>query len=161
MIANQTGNEARRNAERHSEPHSDRTGTLPQAAPLSVPYVPFQRENATVYEQKEGLKNGTLFPGLNLPFHCAVEAGALPSTALAELMALEFAIVDLGLYLDTHPEDEEAFELYTKYVALSREGRKRYIAAYGPIRQADTAKIEAYTWLRDPWPWEVSERTVK
>lgn len=140
---------------------SDNQGTLPPCAPLSVPYVPFQMEGSAQYNQKEGLENGTLFPGLNLPFHCADTPRSLPNTALAELMALEFAIVDLGLYLDTHPNDGEALELYTKYVQLEREGRKRYVSMYGPITQTDVAGAKEYTWLRAPWPWEVREGTVK
>lgn len=140
---------------------SDKQGSLPSCAPLAVPYVPFQQEGSSKYNQKEGLENGTLFPGLNLPFHCATTPSPLPNTALAELMALEFALVDLGLYLDTHPSDTEAFELYTKYVALERDGRKRYVATYGPILQTDVASAKEYTWLHDPWPWELAEGAVK
>ena len=136
---------------------SDKQGTLPACAPLSVPYVPFQQTGSAKYNQVEALENGTLFPGLNLPFHCAVEAGAVPNTALAELMALEFAIVELGLYLDTHQEDAEALELYTKYVELEKEGRKKYVETYGPLFQTDVAGMSKYTWLRDPWPWELPE----
>jgi spore coat protein JB len=140
---------------------NDKQGSLPSCAPLAVPYVPFQLEGSVKYNQKEGLENGTLFPGLNLPFHCATTPNPLPNTALAELMALEFAIGDLGLYLDTHPNDAEVLELYTKYVALEKEGRKRYVATYGPITQTDVAGAKEYTWLREPWPWELSERAVK
>ena len=47
------------------------------------------------------------------------------NTALCELMALDFAINELGLYLDTHREDKEALQLYTNYVTLAKEGRQR------------------------------------
>ena len=134
---------------------SEYQGILPSCAPLSVPYVPFQMEGFVPYDQKKGLENGTLFPGLNLPCRCADMPGTLPNTALAELMALEFALVDLGLYLDTHPKDSEALELYTKYVRLEKEGRKKYIAMYGPLTQSDVAGAKEYTWLRTPWPWEM------
>ena len=140
---------------------TDQQGILPPCAPLSVPYVPFQKEGTAKYAQKEGLQNGTLFPGLHLPFHLATTSQPLPNTALAELMALEFAIVELGLYLDTHSDDTEAFELYKKYVALEKEGRKRYIAIYGPIMQTETASMKEYTWVKDPWPWDLPEGKVK
>ena len=102
----------------------------------------------------EGLATGTLFPGLNLPFFKAVEPGKLTNTALTELMALGFAIQELGLYLDTHQNDSEALELFTKYVELEREGRKKYIAMYGPLSMADAAGQSTYTWVNNPWPWD-------
>ena len=80
----------------------DHNGTLPSCAGLAVPYVPFQQDAPQKYSQSEALSNGTLFPGLNLPFHLAVDGSALPATPLAELQALEFVILELGLYLDTH-----------------------------------------------------------
>ncbi len=42
-------------------------GTMPECAPLAVPYVPFQQTNPKRYSQQDALNNGTLFPGLNLP----------------------------------------------------------------------------------------------
>ena len=60
----------------------DSCGTLPACAPLAVPYVPFQQKNPKRYSQQDALANGTLFPGLNLPFHIKAEAvkgaGPLP-----------------------------------------------------------------------------------
>ena len=73
-----------------------------------MPYVPFQQNNPQKYAQSEALSNGTLFPGLNLPFHLAVDGSSLPATPLAELQALEFVILELGIYLDTHKDDAEA-----------------------------------------------------
>ncbi len=133
---------------------ADACGTLPSCAPLAVPYVPFQQKGALKYDKTEALSNGTLFPGLNLPFHLKVDAVDVGNSPLAELQALEFVIVELGLYLDTHCNDAEAFALFQQYVALEREGRKRYEAMYGPITQSAAADSDCYTWLNDPWPWE-------
>ena len=87
-------------------------GRLPgKCASMVFPYVPMQTNNPQVYEQTEGLENGTLFPGLNLPFQKEIKARLNCNNApLCELMALDFAVVELGLYLDTHKEDQEAFE---------------------------------------------------
>lgn len=138
---------------RHCEDHC---GVLPPCAPLAVPYVPFQQEGSLKYSQNEALANGTLFPGLNLPFHVKVNAASIQNHAASELQALEFVITELGMYLDTHQNDEEAFALYKQYVKLAKEGRARYIAMYGPLVQTDAAKDSSYTWLNDPWPWEYS-----
>lgn len=132
----------------------DGCGALPTCAPLAVPYVPFQQNNPQKYAQEQALSNGTLFPGLNLPFHVKAEAAALANTALTELQALEFVITELGLYLDTHSDDAEAFAMFRQYVALEQEGRKRYEAMHGPVTREATAGRDSYVWFQDPWPWE-------
>lgn len=135
----------------------DAQGVLPSCAPLANPYVPFQQEGAKRYSRAEALSQGTLFPGLDLPFMAMPQGSAVSSGPLAELQALEFVITELGLYLDTHGDDQEAFHLYQKYVALMREGRARYIELYGPLFQSDSADFDAYRWLQSPWPWEYQE----
>lgn len=60
-------------------------GSLPNGcyAPLAFPYVPMQKNDPERYSQQDALRAGTLFPGLNLPFHAqmktkfpAVQSGA-------------------------------------------------------------------------------------
>lgn len=76
------------------------------------------------------------------------------NTALSELMALDFAIDELGLYLTTHPEDTEVLNLYWSYIKLGREGRETYEKQYGPILQTDVTP-DSFKWLNDPWPWDL------
>ena len=140
---------------------ADNCGTLPSCAPLAVPYVPFQQTGSRKYEHTDALNNGTLFPGLNLPFKAKVKASDVVDGPLAELQALEFVLVELGLYLDTHQGDQEAFALFQKYAALEEEGRKRYEAMHGPLTLASAAKGDSYKWLKDPWPWNFPEGGAK
>lgn len=100
-------------------------GTLPGCAALAFPYIPMQSNNPTRYSRTEALQTGTLFPGLDLPFKAAIQARTkLPNTALVELMALDFAVTELNLYLDTHPQDQEALGLYAPYIKLPRRAGK-------------------------------------
>lgn len=135
----------------------DACGTMPACAPLAVPYVPFQQTGAQKYEPNEALENGTLFPGLNLPFKLKAKAANIPMTPLSELQALEFVLVELGLYLDTHQGDVQALELFRQYAALEKEGKARYESLYGPIIQTNTAQSKDWAWLKDPWPWNYQE----
>ena len=129
-------------------------GALPACAPLAFPYIPMQGNNPTRFNRTEALKTGTLFPGLDLPFKAAIQARTqLPNTALVELMALDFAIDELGLYLTTHPNDQQALELYWSYIRLGREGRAKYEEANGPLLQTDITE-GGFRWLDDPWPWD-------
>ena len=132
-------------------------GTLPGCAPLAVPYVPFQQEGEKRYSKTEALAQGTLFPGLNLPFHLQVKGEPVPKTPLSERQALGFVLTELGLYLDTHPDDAEAFQLFQKYAALEKEGRIRYEEQCGPLQQTSAAMDDRYTWTGNPWPWNFSE----
>lgn len=136
---------------------ADNCGTLPSCAPLAVPYVPFQQEGSKKYNQTEALNNGTLFPGLNLPFKANVKASNVVNGPLAELQALEFVLLELALYLDTHQNDHEAFELFQQYAALEKEGRERYEAMHGPLTHSAVAASDSYSWLKDPWPWNFQE----
>ena len=133
-------------------------GCLPgKCASMAFPYVPVQKTSSERYDQQQALAAGTLFPGLNLPFFRAVKSKMnCSNNALCELMALGFTIVELGLYLDTHQDDKEALALYVDYVNLAKEGRKRYEAAYGPLQQTSVT-LDGYTWLSNPWPWEMSD----
>lgn len=139
----------------------DHSGTLPLCAGLAVPYVPFQQEDSQKYNQTEALSNGTLFPGLNLPFHLAVEGSDLPSNPLVELQALEFVVLELGIYLDTHPDDAEAFALFKQYAGMEKAGRAAYESRFGPLMKSSAASGDRYRWLQDPWPWNYQQNEVK
>ena len=122
---------------------------------MAFPYVAEQGHNPVRYSRMEALETGTLFPGLHLPFKAAIQARTqLNNTALVELMALDFAIQELGLYLTTHSEDQEALQLYWTYIQMSKEGRETYQRLYGPLLQTDLTPEEGYIWLNDPWPWD-------
>ena len=136
----------------------DACGTLPECAPLAVPYVPFQQTGSRRYSQQDALNNGTLFPGLNLPFHLKPNAANVVKGPLAELQALEFVLVELGLYLDTHQGDAEAFELYRQYAAMEKECREKYETAFGPLFRNSTATAKCWgAWIQDHWPWNFQE----
>ena len=134
-------------------------GRLPgTCAPMVFPFIAMQTENSERYDSSEAPKSGTLFPGLNLPFHVEMQSRfpTVPA-ALAELMALDFAIDELGLYLDTHPNDSEALELFNSYIKLAQQGRTKYEAMYGPLAKQYVSEDGKYTWINDPWPWEIIE----
>lgn len=69
--------------------------------------------------------------------------------------AYDFAIIEMNLYLDTHPSDEEALCLFHMY----QEKREQLVCAYesqfGPyISNVNDVQGDQFTWIRDPWPWD-------
>ena len=138
-----------------------KTGRLPSTAPLAVPFVPFQGSNPPQYSPEEALTRGTLFPGLDLPFQNTVnQTNPLVGTALGEIKALEMAVMDLHLYLDTHPSDREATRIFGHYSRLLETSKRHYVAKFGPLTLADAVEDGVYTWLRDHWPWDYQERMM-
>ncbi len=135
----------------------DGMGTLPGCAPLANPYVPFQPENAKVYEAPKGLIRGTMYPGLDLPFMNMVNQKEKKDTALNRLQALHFAVTELGLYLDTHASDAEATMLFNEYVEQYTDALQQYEKKFGSLTQMGAALNGTYEWLSDPWPWDYNK----
>ncbi len=131
-------------------------GPLPACGRLAAAYVPVQPQGCRRYGPEDALLKGTLFPGLDLPWMNV--SNAVPAqwsgTPLGELMALSFVVQELGLYLDTHPEDREALRYFTEYAALLKQGKETFTSRYGPLRQVQVTAEDGYTWVGDPWPWE-------
>ena len=130
-----------------------RSGNLPTCAPLARAYVPMQQSSAPQYDASDALKRGTLFPGLDLPFMNMVNMEDVSGTPIGEVMALCFVSHELQLYLDTHPNDTEAFELMKSVLGLTEEAKRRYTAKYGPLRPDDLQSSDRFDWIDDPWPW--------
>lgn len=122
-------------------------------APLANAYVPFQLENAPMYEPRKGLIRGTMYPGLDLPFKGMVNKRERNVTPKTELQTLAFVIQELALYLDTHRDDREALEMYQAYQKIYHRCKMEYTAQCGPMNHHTPTDGE-YRWLDDPWPWE-------
>ena len=71
---------------------------------------------------------------------------------LERIKCLNFAIIELGLYLDTHPDDEKALCLHRKYCKEYRELTDKYQKVYGPL--TIQFPCNKWRWLEEPWPWE-------
>lgn len=134
--------------------HNGNEGRLPAMAPLANPYVPFQLNNPPKYEPRKALVRGTVFPGLDLPFMGMVNQNEQKVTPKTELQAMNFMIQELALYLDTHPQDMEALELYQKYQKLYHDGAMEFARDCGPLNHGQPTQGDKYRWSCDPWPWE-------
>ena len=75
--------------------------------------------------------------------------------ALRRIQELTFAAYDLQLYLDTHPYDKEALELFTQISATADSAMMDYQNKYGPLRAGSTKGSVPFRWVADDydWPW--------
>ncbi|MBU8905393.1 spore coat protein CotJB [Desertibacillus haloalkaliphilus] len=75
---------------------------------------------------------------------------------LEELQAVDFALVDLTLYLDTHPTDAEAINQFNQLSYQSRTLRNKVEQIYGPLQQyGKSYSGYPWDWNDAPWPWQI------
>lgn len=68
-----------------------------------------------------------------------------------KLKCYRFAITELGLYLDTHPDDEKALCLHKEYTNKFKVLEDKYQKLYGPL--SIMFPCNKWRWLEEPWPW--------
>lgn len=73
---------------------------------------------------------------------------------LKEVMAADFTLVDLNLYLNTHPYDQRTIMLYNNSVQRARMLRSEYERLYGPLCIMNSTSKCPWQWIDSPWPWE-------
>lgn len=71
---------------------------------------------------------------------------------IQQIKALNFAIIELGLYLDTHPDSPKALCLHREYARQLKELQDRYQRIYGPL--TIYYPCNKWRWIEMPWPWE-------
>lgn len=81
------------------------------------------------------------------------------ATLANQFRAANFAAYDMLLYLDTHPKDKRAFEMFRSLVEKATALKQEYEEKYGSLTPFNSAYKSEFDWLDNPWPWdkEVSE----
>lgn len=74
---------------------------------------------------------------------------------LREIDILSFTLVEITLFLDTHPGNQEAMRHFDFYNRLQKEKNKEYSNQFGPLtlNQAK-GQTKEFQWTMQPWPWE-------
>lgn len=73
---------------------------------------------------------------------------------LRRISAVQFALWEIHVFLDTHAGDPEATALQKKYTKQYKKLVEEYEENYGPLTLNGTNSDE---WLADPWPWDLTE----
>ena len=75
---------------------------------------------------------------------------------MCEIQRLQFAAVELNLYLDNFPNNKEAREDYENISKKLDKLINQYEYEYGTIRNFGSAYVEdPSSWVNQPWPWEL------
>lgn len=68
---------------------------------------------------------------------------------MMKIKELNFAIIELALYLDTHPEDEKALCMHREYCKELKDIKDKYQKVYGPL--SIYYPCNKWRWLEEPW----------
>lgn len=69
---------------------------------------------------------------------------------LKRVSALGFAMYELRLFSDTHPDNQDALEMLKSYKKKYEAVKAEYEKEFGPLTLNGYNSDE---WLKDPWPW--------
>lgn len=121
-------------------------------------YYDREAHMTNIYDPYQAFIRGNSFKGLydiyktNEPFE--IKPINEQAEMLTSIDALDFSILDLGMYLDLYSDDRNAINLYNNYMNQVKELKKTYQEKYGPI-ECTFSNPNKWTWVDDPWPWEV------
>lgn len=73
---------------------------------------------------------------------------------LKKLSAIDFYLIDLHLYLNTHPTDKEAITQYNALVTEAKQLRSEYEQNYGMLLANNSMSRTPWQWIDNPWPWQ-------
>jgi spore coat protein JB len=75
---------------------------------------------------------------------------------LEQIQAVDFVLVELTLYLDTHDGDVEAINQFNHYAGERKKLKKVFESQFGPMQQFGNSYSGCpWNWNDSPWPWQI------
>jgi len=73
-----------------------------------------------------------------------------------QLQQVGFTLVDLGEYMDTHPDDEFAIRRYNQAAEAYRALKAEYAENYGPLSLGcENSSDDEWLWATPDFPWDM------
>lgn len=79
------------------------------------------------------------------------------SKRLSEIDEISFTLNDLNLYLDTHPEDQEALSVFNQATAKRKQLMETFAREFEPLTlDCITPEMnqQKFSWSAGPLPWD-------
>ncbi|MCQ2459496.1 MAG: spore coat protein CotJB [Ruminococcus sp.] len=73
---------------------------------------------------------------------------------LNKIKKYDFALKELNLYLDTHPDCRRALDLFNRYLMFREKCLREYTERFGPIVPEQNRNSQHWDWIDGKWPWE-------
>ena len=97
----------------------------------------------------QGFQKGNMMTNEYIPYRNFNAVKLVPKNdreqKMLKVMEYAFAITDLNLYLDIHPDDIDAYRLYQRYIEEGKKAQQDYINSYGPLTISN-ANFKTYEW---------------
>lgn len=117
----------------------------------------YDLDNNKIVSSKEGLLRGNMFDNEYVPYKNLTYITIYPKSEreakLFTVMQYSFAINDLNLYLDVHPEDKDILYKLEEFIKEEKKAKQEYVDNFGPLDICDTDGNE-FKWINSPWSWE-------
>ena len=116
-------------------------------------------ENKTnnLVNEKLGYIRGNMFANEYVPYKDFKVRELNPITREEELLIklseAEFALNDLSLYLDLHPNDTKMYNKFKMYVKEYKTYLDEYERTFRPLDLCSTY-TNIYDYYKNPWPWD-------
>ncbi len=78
------------------------------------------------------------------------------SRMLKDISIIDFTLVELNEYLDTHPHDRQAMEYFNHYARIKNQMARDFSARYFPLTADMSTDTKDWNWVLSPMPWESS-----
>ncbi len=79
------------------------------------------------------------------------------NTLLARIMVTDFVLLETALFLDTHPDNEDALAYYREYLKMRKEAAMQYAERFAMLSPLDLGDTGNWQWVDGPWPWDIEE----
>lgn len=96
--------------------------------------------------------NNDLHVVRNAPRNSADNDDASCKELLRAIMEADFTALDLKLYLDTHPNDSRALELYREAVRQYKACKAAFEDTFYPLTATSAGRNGAWDWLDGTFP---------
>ena len=120
-----------------------------------------QNKNKKLFNPYQGFIRGNMFPDLYNYYKNENPYNLNPGNEQAEILtnidAYGFALNDLKLYLDIHPDDINYINLYNEYIREYKNNLMEYARKYGNIKSNNINDSNKWNWVSEPWPWQGGE----
>ena len=119
---------------------------------------PINDNNLVLYDPYEGYLKGNAFKDEYMPYKdykvLKLAINNEKDDLLIGIGQYSFMMHDLNLFLDVHPNDQEALRKFSEYRSKANELITRYERKYGPLSvKGDVNNNTPFNWTTTNWPW--------
>ena len=117
------------------------------------------RNNVNLFSPENGYNLGNMFQDLYDQYKdykpVQLKARNEQEKSYLELSRISFAMHEMNLYLDLHPDDQKIQKLFNDYRKMFIDLEKKYEQKYGALTTcSDSLESMPFNWSTTSFPWE-------